>query len=104
MVLVLAAVSFLVFLIFVVIPGGDPAQRIAGRTATQQNIENIKHKLALDKPFYTQYWRLVKATFANLLISYTNQQNVRTQIAQGIPATFSLAIGAGIIWSDSASS
>ena len=74
MVLVLVAVSFIVFLIFVVIPGGDPAQRIAGRTATQQNIENIKHKLALDKPFYTQYWRLMKASFDNSLISYTNQQ------------------------------
>jgi peptide/nickel transport system permease protein len=98
MVLVLVAVSFIVFLIFVVIPGGDPAQRIAGRTATQQNIENIRKKLALDKPFYVQYWRLVKSTFNNSLISYTNQQNVRSEIIQGIPATFSLAIGAGIIW------
>jgi peptide/nickel transport system permease protein len=98
MILVLIAVSFLVFLIFVVIPGGDPAQRIAGRTATQQNIENIRHKLALDKPFYVQYWKLMKATFDNSLVSYTNQQNVRSQIIQGIPATFSLAIGAGIIW------
>jgi peptide/nickel transport system permease protein len=98
MVLVLVAVSFIVFLIFVVIPGGDPAQRIAGRTATQQNIENIRHKLALDKPFYVQYWRLMKSTFDNTLVSYTNQQNVRSQIVQGIPATFSLAIGAGIIW------
>jgi peptide/nickel transport system permease protein len=98
MVLVLIAVSFLVFLIFVVIPGGDPAQRIAGRTATQQNIDNIRHKLALDKPFYVQYWKLMKATFDNSLVSYTNQQNVRSQIIQGIPATFSLAIGAGIIW------
>jgi peptide/nickel transport system permease protein len=98
MVLVLVAVSFIVFLIFVVIPGGDPAQRIAGRTATQQNIENIKHRLALDKPFYVQYVRLMKSTFNNSLVSYTNQQNVRSQIIQGIPATFSLAIGAGIIW------
>jgi peptide/nickel transport system permease protein len=98
MVLVLIAVSFIVFLIFVVIPGGDPAERIAGRTATQQNIENIKHKLALDKPFYTQYWRLMKETFNGSLVSYTNQQNVRTQILDGVPATFSLAIGAGLIW------
>jgi peptide/nickel transport system permease protein len=98
MILVLLAVSFIVFLIFVVIPGGDPAERIAGRTATQQNIENIRKKLALDKPFYVQYWRLMKSTFDNTLVSYTNQQNVRSQIIQGIPATFSLAIGAGIIW------
>jgi peptide/nickel transport system permease protein len=98
MVLVLIAVSFIVFAIFVVIPGGDPATRIAGRTATQQNIENIRQKLGLDKPFYTQYWKLMQQTFTGKLISYTNQQNVRAQIIAGMPATFSLAIGAGLIW------
>jgi peptide/nickel transport system permease protein len=40
----------------------------------------------------------MKSTFNNTLVSYTNQQNVRSQIVQGIPATFSLAIGAGLIW------
>ncbi len=98
MVVVLFAVSVIVFLIFVVVPGGDPAQRIAGRTATQQNIVNIRKKLGLDKSYPVQYWRLIKSVFNNSLISYTNQQNVRSQIVQGIPATFSLAIGAGIIW------
>ena len=34
-VLVLIAVSFITYLIFVKIPGGDPAARIAGRTATE---------------------------------------------------------------------
>ena len=34
MIIVLLAVSFLTYLIFFKIPGGDPAQRIAGRTAT----------------------------------------------------------------------
>lgn len=98
MVLVLAAVSFIVFLIFIVIPGGDPATRIAGRTATSQNIANIRLKLGLDKPFYVQYADLMKQTFQGKLISYANQTNVRRQIQQGLPATFSLAIGAGIIW------
>jgi peptide/nickel transport system permease protein len=36
--------------------------------------------------------------FTNKLISYTKQQSVLDQIKQGLPATFSLAIGAGIIW------
>ena len=44
-ILVLIAVSFITYLIFIKIPGGDPAQRIAGRTATQQNIEDIRQKL-----------------------------------------------------------
>jgi peptide/nickel transport system permease protein len=98
MVLVLIAVSFIVFLIFVVVPGGDPAQRIAGRTATEQNIQNIRHYWGFDQPFYVQYYDLMKKAFTNQLISQTNQTSVDTQIWEGIPATFSLAVGAAVIW------
>jgi peptide/nickel transport system permease protein len=96
--LVLVAVSFITYLIFVKIPGGDPAFRIAGRTATDQNIADIRQKLHLNDPFYAQYWGLMKSLFTKKLISYAQQQNVVDQIIQGIPATFSLTIGAGIIW------
>jgi peptide/nickel transport system permease protein len=98
MVLVLVAVSFIVFLIFVVVPGGDPAIRIAGRTANDQNIANIRHDWGFDRPFYVQYYDLMKKAFTNKLVSQTNRTNVDTQIWQGIPATFSLAIGAAAIW------
>ena len=80
------------------IPGGDPAFRIAGRTATQQNIEDIRHKLRLNDPFYDQYWAMMKSLFTGTLQSYSSQLNVVQQIKAGIPATFSLCIGAGIIW------
>jgi peptide/nickel transport system permease protein len=98
MLLVLAAVSFIVFAIFIVVPGGDPAQRIAGRTATQQLIENVRHTWGFDKPFYVQYAKMLKKTFSGDLVSYTNQTNVVSQIKEGAPATFSLAIGAAVIW------
>ena len=97
-VLVCIAVTFIVFVIFIVVPGGDPAQRIGGKNATPQLIENIRHTWGFDKPFYVQYWVLMKKMFSGELISYTNQQNVVSQIVQGMPATFSLTIGAGIIW------
>jgi peptide/nickel transport system permease protein len=97
-ILVLIAVSFITYLIFIKIPGGDPAQRIAGRTATDQNIQDIRHKLHLNDPFYAQYWGLMTSLFSGQLISYSSQLNVVDQIKQGIPATFSLCIGAGIIW------
>ena len=96
--LVLIAVSFITYLIFVKIPGGDPAFRIAGRTATAQNIEDIRQKLKLDAPFYEQYWAMMKSLFSGSLVSYSSQLNVVDQIKSGIPATFSLCIGAGIIW------
>ncbi len=61
--LVLIAVSFITYLIFVKIPGGDPALRIAGRTATDANIADIKEKLRLNDPFYDQYWGMMKSLF-----------------------------------------
>jgi len=96
--LVCIAVTFIVFVIFIVVPGGDPAQRIGSKNATPQLIENIRHTWGFDRPFYVQYWVLMKKMFSGELISYTNQQNVVSQIVQGIPATFSLTIGAAAIW------
>jgi peptide/nickel transport system permease protein len=96
--LVLIAVSFITYLIFIKIPGGDPAFRIAGRTATAQNIEDIRQKLHLNDPFYAQYWAMMKSLFNGTLVSYSSQLNVVDQIKSGIPATFSLCIGAAIIW------
>ena len=42
--------TFIVFVIFIVVPGGDPAQRIAGKNATPQNIINIRHDWGFDRP------------------------------------------------------
>jgi peptide/nickel transport system permease protein len=84
--------------IFIVVPGGDPATRIAGKNATDQNIANIRHSWGFDRPFYVQYGVMMKKMFTGKLVSYTTQQNVLQQIKQGIPATFSLTIGASIIW------
>jgi peptide/nickel transport system permease protein len=98
MVVVLAVVSFIVYLVFVKIPGGDPAQRIAGRTATQANITAIRDKLGLDQPFYVQWYKMMEQLFTGKLVSYTDQLSVTSQIWQGIPVTFSLSIGAAIIW------
>ena len=97
-VLVLVAVSFITYLIFVQIPGGDPAQRIAGRTATDANIADIREKLHLNDPFYSQYWAMMQSLFTGSLKSYASQLNVVNEIKTGIPATLSLCIGAGIIW------
>ncbi len=97
-ILVIIAVTFIVFVIFIVVPGGDPAQRIAGKNATPQNIINIRHDWGFDRPFYVQYYKMMDKLFSGSLVSYTSQQNVLDQIKLGMPATFSLAIGAAIIW------
>jgi peptide/nickel transport system permease protein len=98
MVLVLVAVSFITYLIFIKIPGGDPAQRIAGKVATPANIAAIRAKLGLNRPFVVQWYDMVKSLLDGTLVSYYNQTNVVGQIKQGLPATFSLCLGAGAIW------
>jgi len=100
-VLVCIAVTFIVFIIFILVPGGGAsgtAQRIAGKNATPELIKSVEHTWGFDRPVYVQYWKLMKKMFTNKLVSYTSQQNVISQIVQGMPATFSLTIGAGIIW------
>jgi peptide/nickel transport system permease protein len=98
MAIVLIAVSFMVYIIFFKIPGGDPAQRIAGRTATQANITAIHDRLGLDKPFYVQWYKMVEQLVTGNLVSYSDQLSVSDQIWQGMPVTFSLSIGAAVIW------
>src|SRR5215470_4875870 len=98
MILVLIAVSFITYVIFFKIPGGDPAQRIAGRTATNANIESIRQKLGLEHNVIVQWWDMMKALLSGTLVSYYDGTNVVQQIKAGIPVTFSLCIGAGIIW------
>jgi peptide/nickel transport system permease protein len=97
-ILVLAAVSFITFAIFIVIPGGDPAERMAGKNATDENIANIRSTWGFDQPFYVQYGKMMQKVFSGDLISYTTQQNVIQEIKRGLPATISLAVGAAIIW------
>jgi peptide/nickel transport system permease protein len=98
MVAVLFAISVLVFLIFNVIPNSDPALRIGGKNANQQLIDRINKDWGFNDPLPEQYVTLMKKTFTGDLVSYQNQRNVIDQIEKGIPVTFSLCIGAAIIW------
>jgi peptide/nickel transport system permease protein len=98
MVVVLIAISILTFLIFQAIPNGDPAERMAGRKSTRETVEAIRKDWGFDKPIYAQYVRTMKNIFTGKVISYTQQVDVVDEIRQDLPATLSLAIGAGLIW------
>jgi peptide/nickel transport system permease protein len=98
MALVLFAISVLVFLIFNVIPNSDPAQRMAGKNADPQLVANITEDWGFDEPLPVQYVETMRKIFTGDLISYNTQLNVDQRILEGIPATFSLCIGAALIW------
>jgi peptide/nickel transport system permease protein len=98
MIAVMFIVSVLTFIMLIKIPGGDPGQRLAGRSATQAEVQQIESKYGFNKPIYTQYVNTMKNIFTGEAYSYTQGFNVLDEIKQGLPATLSLAIGAGILW------
>jgi peptide/nickel transport system permease protein len=108
MVFVLFAVTALVFVIFFEIPGGDPAERMAGKNPSPENVQNIRKQWGFDQPFYVQYVRMLQKTVTGvlpgrhsqyaILRSFDTRQNVVQEIKKGMPATFSLCFGAAIIW------
>src|ERR1044072_1381943 len=97
MLAVLFAISVITFLIFNVIPNGDPAVRLAGKSPPPEVISAIAQPGGFDKPVPVQYVKTMEKVFTGDLVSYTNNINVIDEIAQGFPVTLSLALGAGIM-------
>jgi peptide/nickel transport system permease protein len=98
MIAVMFAISVLTFLLFAAIPNGNPADRLAGRLANAEEIHLIDVKYGFNKPLYVQYVKTMKNIFTGKAYSYSQGFNVLTEIKNGLPATLSLALGAGIIW------
>ncbi len=98
MVAVLFAISLVTFLIFQVIPNGDPALRMAGRLATPQQVQDVRRQWGFDKPVYVQYLTTMEKVLDGSVVSYSQQINVEQEIWQSVPPTLSLALGAGAIW------
>ena len=98
MVAVLFAVSVIVFVVFMVLPKQNPAQSLAGKNATPLLVENIEAEWGFDDPLPQQYLTMMKKVFTGELIQYEPRIPVDDRIIEGIPATFSLAIGAAVIW------
>ena len=98
MAFVLFAVSVLTFAIFNVIPNGDPAVRMAGRQATETQLEAIRTDWGFDKSLPVQYATTMKKVFTGDLVSYFTQLNVVKEIWKGLPRTLWLAFGAMVMW------
>ncbi len=99
-VLVMFAISVLVFLIFFATPGVDPAARIAGRSATPQIVAQIRHEFGLDRALPIRYGLMMDHLFIKQdLSSYVNiGDRVVPQIISAAPVTLSLVLGAAVIW------
>jgi peptide/nickel transport system permease protein len=71
---------------------------MGGRNATPELVAQINKDWGFNEPLPTQYVDMMKKVFTGNLISYQNQDNVDARIKEGLPITFSLAIGAAVIW------
>jgi peptide/nickel transport system permease protein len=98
MLLVMFAVSVLVFLIFNAIPNGDPAERMAGPEASPTQVAVIRREWGFDDPLPVQYLNTMEKLFGGDLVSYFNNLDVREEIWKGVPRTLSLALGAAFLW------
>ena len=92
--LILLGVSIITFGLTFLIPA-DPVRMIAGRSASPQAVENIRHQLGLDQPVPVQYARyLGKLVQGDLGRSYVQKAEVSELIASRLPATLLLMAGA----------
>jgi peptide/nickel transport system permease protein len=102
---VLVAVTAITFAIFYLLPPGDPALRFAGKQPTAESIALVRHNLGLDRPWYVEYGKFLKAIvtgdkygWPGLGFSYDSNVSIRSQIITKAPRTLSLIVGAAFIW------
>ncbi|MBP0457739.1 ABC transporter permease [Streptomyces montanisoli] len=119
-VLLLLVVSAVTFAIFYLLPraAGQSIQSMAaqyvGKSPDPDVIKAVIKNLGLDQPIYEQYWHFIKGLVAGANYSFgpdpahcsapcfgysfKTHTAVWPQIQQRAPITFSLAIGAAVIW------
>ncbi|MER9829820.1 ABC transporter permease [Mesorhizobium sp. M0134] len=100
MLFVMFGISVLVFLIFFVTPGADPAARIAGRNAAPETVAAVRRDFGLDRPLPVQYAAMMNRLFITRDLSsfVTRGQLVVPEILAAAPVTLSLVIGAAVVW------
>lgn len=89
---VLLGVVTLVFSLIHLVPG-DPVQIMLGEGAQASDVEQLRHRLGLDKPVLFQYrtylWNLIRG---DLGVSFRFGEPVGRIVAQRYPATLQLAL------------
>jgi peptide/nickel transport system permease protein len=93
-ILILLGVTVITFALAYLIPA-DPVRMIAGRSASAQAVESIRHELGLDRPLHEQYLGYLGDLIrGDLRRSYVQKTQVATLIESRLPATLLLMAGA----------
>ena len=98
-VVVVTLLAWLLFYVIAKFTGASPAQRIAGKNASQAQIRHVAQVLGLNKPYWQQYLifmgHLVRGNFG---FSYVQMRPVSAILWPATRATASLVLGAAVIW------
>ena len=94
---VLLGVSIVVFFMVRAIPG-DPAQIMLGQQATQEQVQQVRESMGLDKPIFVQYGLFLKnALRGDLGDSIVTGRPVTTELLVRLPATLELTAFAMLV-------
>ena len=97
MIPILFGVTLLTFILFNVV-GGDPAAQAAGRNATAEQIQVIRHELGLDRPLPMQYLFFVQQIFTfDFGRSWSTKQEITTMFTDGVGPSLSLTFPAFLL-------
>ena len=95
-VLVMLIVAFVSFSLFNFV--GDPVHNMVGQEASAEKREEIREKLGLNDPVYTQFYKFVSnASQGEFGLSYQLRRPVSDLIAERLPATLELVFVSAII-------
>ena len=95
-VLVMLVVSFVSFSLFNFV--GDPVHNMVGQEASLEKREEIREKLGLNDPVYTQFIRFIgNAAQGEFGISYQLRRPVAQLISERLPATLELVFVSALI-------
>jgi len=105
MLIVVACVIGITFIVFYLLPAGDPALRFAGKNPTPEELDLIRHRLGLDQAWYVQFGKFIKTFFTGdqygwpgLGYTFAGGSSVLDLIAARAPRTIFLIIGASTLW------
>jgi peptide/nickel transport system permease protein len=95
MVLILVTI---VFVVLRVLPG-DPIRSQMGPKVTEEQMQDIRERMGLDKPLIVQYgnfvWDMIRLDLGNALTQ--GERPIRDELGEKLPATIELAIPAIVI-------
>jgi peptide/nickel transport system permease protein len=103
--IVVACVIGITFIVFYLLPAGDPALRFAGKNPNPTELALIRHRLGLDQAWYVQFGKFIKTFFTGdqygwpgLGYTFAGGSSVLDLISQRAPRTIFLIIGAATLW------